>query len=546
MEKKNFNGLSELLGKLTTPQKALIAGVSITAVILLIILFQILNAPNFTTLYTNLAPADANKVVSELSSKKIPYKLEAGGTTIKVPAKNVYALRLNFAAKGIPNSGIVGYEIFDKNTIGMSEFMQKLNYRRALEGELARTIMQVDGIEAARVHIVFPKEAVFKEDEVKPTASVVIKERSGMPLSQENIIAIQNLIAGSIEKLKPEDVTILDTHGNLLSKKKEENSLAFESSTEYELKKNVEKYLRQKAQEILDDVLGPGNAIVQVNADLNFTQVEKTIQSVDPESQVVISEQTVKNQNIGKNKADSTANYNQNSTVNYEVSKTLQKVIEGTGNITKLTVAAVINQKKIVMKVNGKTKIKYQPRSQEEIQKLEGIIKNAVGFNADRGDAFTIENIAFEPRMNQELELPVDKPTKFFDYKNIDKLINLIIILFAIIASFFVLKGLLKKVKDENALLGAVTTPVSGELAAANGAPVNELARLSQDEDIPQLTKAKKKRILPQGDIEDEITDEAALKKYQHERIANYVQQNPMDAAKLINTWLHEDEFNEQ
>jgi len=544
MEKKNFGGFSELLGKLTTPQKALIAGVSVTAIVLLIILFQILNTPNFTTLYTNLAPADANKVVTELNSKKIPYKLEAGGSTIKVPAKNVYALRLNFAAKGIPNSGIVGYEIFDKNTIGMSEFMQKLNYRRALEGELARTIMQEDEIEAARVHIVFPKEAVFKEDEVKPTASVVIKERAGARLTEENIIAIQNLIAGSVERLKPEDVTILDTHGNLLSKKKNENSLAFASSTEYELKKNVEKYLRLKAQEILDNVLGPGNAIVQVNADLNFTQVEKTVQSVDPESQVVISEQTTKTQNVGKNNSDSTANFNQNSTINYEVSKTLQKVVEGTGNITKLTIAAVINQRKVKMKVNGKTKIKYVPRSQEEIQKLESIIKNAVGFNPDRGDAFTIENIAFEPQTENNLEIPANKPTSFFDYKNIDKLVNLIIILFAIIASFFVLKGLLKKVKEEDVLLGTVSPPGGNQLASANAAPINELAQLSTEEDIPQLTKSKKKRILPQGDIEDEITDEAALKKYQHERIANYVQQNPIDAAKLINTWLHEDEFN--
>ncbi len=540
--KENFvSELTKVYSKLSSVQKILIGGVTITSVILLIVLFSLLDTPSFSTLYTNLNPADANKVVQDLKAKKIPYKLEAGGTTIKVPQNNVYSLRLNFAAKGIPNSGIVGYEIFDKSTIGMSEFMQKLNYRRALEGELCRTIMEQDGIEAARVHIVFPKKAIFKEDEVKPTASVVIKERGGVHLSAENILAIQKLVAGSVENLLPKNVTIIDTKGELLSRKREENSFTFASSSQYELKKSVEKYLRKKAQSILDNVLGPGNAIVQINTDLDFNQVEKTMQLVDPESQIAISEQTTKTQNIGKNVSDSTANITQNSTVNYEVSKTMEKVIEGAGNITKLSVAAVINEKKVKVKKGKNVSYVYKPRSQEELQKLEGIIKNAVGFEVNRGDQFTLENIVFEPQLHRDEQIDKLPQPGFFDSNNMDKLVNMGMIIFAIIASLFILKGLLKKVNTEKVLSGEVKQGAPPALAGASGAPIPELQNIQQE--LSQIAQTKKKKVLPMNDLEDEITDEAAMKKYQHEKIANYVAQNPIDAAKLINSWLHENEY---
>ncbi len=541
--KENFIGeLKNTFGRLSSVQKILIGGVTVTSIILLFVLVSVLDTPNFSTLYTNLSPADANKVVEELKSKKVPYKLEAGGTTIKVPQSDVYSLRLNFAAKGIPNSGIVGYEIFDKSTIGMSEFMQKLNYRRALEGELCRTIMEQQGIEAARVHIVFPKKAIFKEDEVKPTASVVIKERAGYHLTNENIMAIQKLVAGSVENLLPKNVTVINTKGELLSKREEEdNPLTFASAHQYELKKTVEDYLRKKAQMILDNVLGPGNAIIQVNADLDFNQVEKTMQLVDPESQIAISEQTIKTQNIGKNVSDSTANVTENSTINYEVSKTVQKVVEGAGNIKKLSIAAVINEKKVEVKKGKEVSYVYKPRSEEELQKLEGIIKNAVGYDNTRGDQFSIENIPFEPQINNDEKLLEPEKPSFFDPRNLDKLINLGMIIFAIIASLFILKGLLKKVSQEQILTGEIKQGAVPALAGADNSALNELQNIQQE--LVQINPHKKKKALPMNDLEDEITDEAAMKKYQHEKIANYVAQNPMDTAKLINSWLHEDEY---
>lgn len=542
----NKSLITELMGiynKLGTTQKILIGGAVVTTVVLLVVLLSMLNQPNYSTLFTNLAPEDANKVVEELNSKKIPFKLEANGRTVKVPKDNVYELRLNLAAKGIPNSGVVGYEIFDKSTIGMSEFMQKLNYRRALEGELARTIMQQDPIEAARVHIVFPKKAVFKEDEIKPTASIVIKEKGGRTLKQVNIEAIQNLVASSVEGMEPENVTVLDTKGLLLSKSRESGGISGNITEQYEMKQSIEKYLVNKAQSILDNILGPGNAIVQVDAELDFSKVEKEMHMFDPDNQVVVSEQSEKTQNIGHNIADSTANVSETSTINYETTQTIQKVVEESGNIKKLSIAAVINHAKKQVKNGDKVEVKLEPRSQEEIDKLAGLIKNAVGFSQQRGDNISVESVPFEPSIDNEMEFPASGgATEFFDINNLDKLINLAIIIFAIIASLFVLKGLLKKVKEEKILIGNVSATPTEELTMDPGNPLAQLQAAHKEMEAAALLP-KKKSVAPLGDLEDEISDEAAIKKMQHERITEYVSHNPVEAAKLINTWLHEDEF---
>lgn len=542
MNKNPISDITGIFNKLAPAQKMLLAGVSVTTVVLLIVLLSLLNEPNYSTLFTHMAPEDANKVVEELNSKKIPFKLEANGETIKVPKENVYELRLNLAAKGIPTSGIVGYEIFDKSTIGMSEFMQKLNYRRALEGELARTIMQQEQIEAARVHIVFPKKAVFKEDEIEPTASVVIKEKGGKKLNRKNIEAIQHLIASSIEGMEPGNVAILDTKGLLLSNNQEEDPNSGNVSYQYEMKRTVEKYLVDKAQKILDNVLGAGNAIVQVDALLDFNQVEKTMEMYDPETQVIVSEQSVKTQNIGHNIADSTANISENSTINYETGKTIQRVVEESGSIRKLSIATVINHVRKRVKKGGEVQIEYEPRSQEELDKLTSLIKSAVGYSPERGDVISVESIPFEPGFEQDFKIPAVGEREFFDINNLDKLINLIIIVFAIIASLFILKGLLKRVKDEKILIGNVSATPTGELTLDSSNPLVQLSAAHRDLESGALMP-KKKKLTPLGDLEDEITDEAAMKKMQHERITEYVSHNPVDAAKLINTWLHEDEY---
>ena len=537
----NNNPIQALLGilnKLNPKQKFMLGGGILITLALLTALLFLMNEPTYSSLYSGLSQEDASKVIEYLSAQKIIYKIDDNGQTIKVPHEKVYELRLSLAGKGIPSSGIIGYEIFDKTTMGMSEFMQKLNYKRALEGELARTIQQQDGVAGVRVHIVIPQKTIFKEEEKYPSASVVLKLKSNSLPSKENTQAIVNLLCGSVEGLQASKVSIIDTKGRILNSDTEEGPLAFASSKQYEVKRSVENYLVQKAQSILDNVVGYGNAMVQITADLNFDQVEKTMEQYDPESQVAVSEQTIKANNQGKVQSDTTTQSNENALTNYEINKTIQKVIEGSGNIKRLSVAAVINDIPKEVKKGDKTEIVYEPRPQEQIKKLENIIKNAVGIDITRNDQFSIVNIPFETK---QVDDKIDE-TSTSTITNPTQWINLIFIVVAIIASMFLLKNLMSRLKNERIVIGTINSNgfvSSPELSSAT----NSSPAMLQPNPAVQLLARKKKGLLPMGDIEDEISDDAMLKKNQQERIVNYVTKNPMDAAKLINAWMHEDEI---
>ncbi len=527
-----MNDIFGIFNKLAPQQKMMIGGIGLVTVILLGVLVSFLNEPNYSTVYTNLAQEDAAKVLEHLNSKKIPYKIEDGGSTIKVSSEVVYETRLELASKGIPNSGIIGYEIFDKSTMGMSQFMQKLNYKRALEGELSRTIAQQEGIESARIHIVKPEKSIFKNEQNDATASVVLKLSRGS-ISKENVNAIVNLVASSVDGLNKNNITLLDTNGRLLSQQSDENEFGVSTSKQYEIKQQIESYLVKKTQKVLDNILGYGNAIVQINAELNFDQVEKTIEDFDPERQVAVSEQTIKTENIGATYSDTSAQVSQNSTINYEISKTIERVVEGTGNIKRLTVATVINDETKQVKNGEKVETVHQPRSAEQLQKLEQIVRNAVGIDEVRGDQFSIVNIHFDNGSdNTNFDEANSAPQTPFD--NMDKLINLILIVSAIIASLILLLKLMKRLKTEKIMIGTVNP---GGLAMAGG-----MAPALDDFGSTSLPSPEKRKLFPLGDLEDEISDEALMKKNQTEKIANYVQKNPVDAAKLINSWLKEDE----
>ncbi len=530
MDKNNLGSVINTFNSLTLQRKIILSAALLLTVVLIGALVVILNEPNFSTLYSNLAEEDASKIVDVLNSDKIQYKIEDNGRTIKVPKEKVYETRLSLAGKGIPSSGVVGYEIFDKNTMGMSEFMQKLNYKRALEGELARTISEQEGVEGVRVHIVMPQKSVFKDEEKQPTASVVLKLKNNYSITKGNIAAIINLVSSSVEGLESNKVTLIDTRGRLLSKETSDDLFGGASNKQYEIKQSVESYIASKAQSILDNVLGYGNAMVQVNADLNFNQVEKTMEMYDPESQVAISEQSIKTENNGKKTGDSSSQTSQNNTTNYEINKTVQKVVEGVGNIKRLSVAAVINDAPKEVTKGDKTETVYEPRTQDQLNKLEDIIKNAVGFDGKRLDQFSIVNIPFETKPVEDV-----KPQETSVFSNPDKWINILLTVLAIGASLFILKGLMNKLKNEKIIIGTVN-------GNAGYNPDAYFATGSSAKGGIAPPKKPRPPMIDVGDLEDELSEEAVSKKVQHEKITNYVSKNPTDTAKLINAWLHEDE----
>ncbi|MGE5499342.1 MAG: flagellar M-ring protein FliF C-terminal domain-containing protein, partial [Syntrophothermus sp.] len=351
-----------------------------------------------------------------------------------------------------------------------------------------------------------------------------------------NVMAISNLVSSSVEGLRPEKVTIIDTKGRLLSKENDESPLTASSGKQYEMKQNVESYLAQKAQHLLDNIVGYGNSIVQVNADLDFNQVDKTMEIYDPETQVAVSEQSIKTSNNNNTAGDSTAQTNENSTTNYEISRTVQRVVEGVGTIKRLSLAAVVNGLPKEVKKGDKTEIVYEPRSEGEIKKIEELLKNTIGIDqVNRKDQFSIQSIAFETKLDEETKT---ESGSFMD--NIEKYSNFFLLFVAVGASMFILKGLLNRVKNEKIIIGTVNMPDDNQDMYSMNAAL-EPAPGGMTHALP--APKRKKGPIQIGDIEDEITEEASQKLVRQEKISHYVAKNPAEAAKLINTWLHEDEY---
>ena len=383
--------VSKAAQRLSIGQK--LAMVALFLLVLLSVIFALhwAKRPDFTPLYTNLSPQDASRMVDKLRSAKIPYKLSSGGTAIMVPSKDVYQTRISLAAEGLPQASTVGFEIFDKTNLGTTDFVQKINYHRALEGELTRTIEQLAAVRSARVHLVIPNPNLFTEEEKEATASVVLTMAGGGMLGRGQVKGIAHLVASSVEGLKPENVTILDNWGNILSGGDgEDNSLFALTNTQLELQRNVESYLSHKAAAMLEKVVGAGNAIVKVNVELNFNNLEKTVESYDPESSVIRSEE--------RNEQSSPAQggKSESSVTNYEISKTVEHIVDKTGSIKRLWASVLINGSYKSQKGKKGKEIKvYQPRSEEEISKLTEIVKKAVGFDPSRGDQIEVANVKF-------------------------------------------------------------------------------------------------------------------------------------------------------
>ena len=250
---------------------------------------------DYQVLYSTITQEDAGQVIAKLKEMKIPYKVE--GNVIYVPSARVYELRLELAAQGIPQGGGVGYEIFDKTQIGVTEFVQRLNYVRAIQGELTRTIRQLSEVDQARVHIAIPEKTIFTEKEERPTASVVLKLKAGRVLNQGQVGGIVHLVSSSVEGMQPGNVTVIDNMGNLLSKAGEGEIIADAKHLEYQ--KSVDKEYENRLQSMLEGIIGRGKAIVRVATKIDFSQVEKTEEKFDPDTIAVRSEQRSQEKSTG-------------------------------------------------------------------------------------------------------------------------------------------------------------------------------------------------------------------------------------------------------
>jgi flagellar M-ring protein FliF len=389
--------------------------ISLAVVVLLslvffgLIVFQARNV-DYQLLFGNMATEDASAVVTRLKEQKIPYRLEDGGKAIYIPADRVYETRLELAGSGLPQGGGVGFEIFDKQSFGMTDFAQKINYQRALQGELARTIASLAPVEAARVHLAMAEKRLFREQQEKTTASVIIKLVPGRKLSENQIQGIINLVAGSVEGLDNPQVSVIDSNGRVLSKPRDTAVDSPLAPGLLEYQRSFEKSLEQRAQALLDRAVGTGNSLVQVTASLDFSQRERMEETYDPNATAVRSEQVTSeksgsgisggipgvqsNLKGSEGSAGSTSSNRTEETTNYEVSKVVSKLIEPVGAIKNLSVAVLVADK--LTPAEGKEQPTYQPRTEQELGAIEKMVRSALGLQDGRGDQIVVISRPFE------------------------------------------------------------------------------------------------------------------------------------------------------
>jgi len=513
---------------------ALVGGLASMAVVWLW-----LQKPSFQILYSNLSSEDAGAVVNKFKELKVPYQLSPDGTAVLVPAERVHELRMQLASQGLPQGGGIGFEIFDQTSFGTTEFVQKLNYRRALQGELARTIGQISAIGRARVHLVIPERTLFSERQEESRAAVVINIHPGRKLSMSQINGITHLVSSSVEGLEPKFVTIVDSRGQVLSSTGEKSGSAQINNSRLSFQANLEKDIEQKVRTMLERIVGNDKAVVRVSSTLDFSQVELTEERFDPDIQVVRSEQRSQEKLSGSSTSNKAAgipgvssnvppvsnsssqgkvsNQSQtqkkNEVINYEINKTVSRIIKPIGSIQRLSVAVLIDGTyKTSTNETGETLRKYIPRTEEEMKKLEGVVKKAMGFSSERKDQVEVVNFPLETNaiMEEDFSLEDSGTDQLAKWMPVARYVSGP--LFALIIFMLVIKPILK----------ALTAPLPLPLplsSSAQSAAVLPSAFPSQ-----QLQAPEKERELGIGkSLEDPI---------------KMAKENPQVTTQIVKKWL--------
>jgi flagellar M-ring protein FliF len=456
--------------------------------------------PSYSILFSNLSAEDAGTIVNNLKEQKIPYQVPSAGV-IEVPSDVVYETRLQLASDGLPQGGNVGFEIFDKNNIGMSEFTQKISYRRALEGELSRTISQLSEISGARVHIVIPDSQLYEEKSDPATASVVLKTRPAANLSERQVQGIVHLIASAVEGLKTENVSVLDTSGNMLYEGGGSQSALEAGLNKYQFdaKEAYENNLQAGIEKMLGKVLGTNRAVVKVSAELDFTQSQTKSETYEQSDTPVVSgEQVTKEKYSGEGAAPSGATgvttysatqsggssqYNKTETnTNYDVSKKVSQEVKPPGSVNKLSVAVFIDDK-----AAGKV----QPAVIEET------VSAAAGIDQKRGDVLTVSKVPFDTSQAAAEQKEIEAAEKGQLYSNIGKIAGIVVLLaLAAFALFRMLPKLKGEEASEEMWPRELSMPEEELGAPAAGQPTRaareEVLRLAKERpaDMAQLLKS--------------------------------------------------------
>ncbi len=534
-------------------------------------LFVFTNKTSFKAAYHGLTKEDAAMVVDKLKTEKTPYRLTGDGTTILVPEALVYEVRLSMAKEGIPKGGGVGFEIFDKTEFGTTEFVQKINKTRALQGELARTISAFDEVKSARVMIVLPKDSVFVEEVKKPSASILLELNSD--LAKGNVEAIAHLVASSIQDLTPKLVTIVDTAGRILFEGKsgeEQAKITAQNfaDAQYQYKIRFEENLTRRIQTMLERIVGKDKAIVRVTSEMDFSKNNVNEEIYDPferggefirsrknraEKLTSTSEEipipSTVNPIVGEDGLDGQQNNERvnksDDTFNFEISKRIRETRKPMAVLTRLSVAAVVDGKyEYRNNEDGNRQKVYIPRSDAEMKQFRDIVIKSMGYNEERSDQVSMESFPFASIADIE---PETSQTRFnLVYKEYGRIIGNLLIL--IVLFLFIIRPIVKTVKEIKTTVEQESLPGSEEMALIEDEEkeieFKDMDGKQQQEYLEMLTTDQKKDFLVKMAPMEKATYLENMPV--NEKAKYYAQKDFYKTVNILRGWVSEVEEEEE
>ena len=558
--------LLQVIRNLGPAKLAAITGITVALLGFFIFLTSRLGSPDLTLLYGNMDPSDSNQIQMQLALEGLPFEVRENGKEILVPASRVNNIRLKMAELGLSGS-VIGYELFDKDqALGSSSFIQELNRTRALEGELSRTIASLNNVKSTRVHLVLPKRELFSRETQEASASIVLKMKGAQRLDRAQILAIQHLVSTAVQRLKPSMISIIDDRGTLLAKGGSEDDQGINEMTD--MRSKYEKKLRTSIANILERTLGIGKVRVEVRANMDFTKTIINEEKFDPEGQVLRSNSTQETNSsiqdgnngtvsVGNNLPDSPdgleplggTNETENSTTetnNYEITKILTNTIKTPGRVDSLSVAVLVDgsYKLEITDENSDGEFKYQPRTADEMQQIQILVKSTIGYDEARGDVVEIVNMRFA---DTGLD-GINEPDTYFGLSTSDiKWLaqTLILGMLAVLVILLIVRPLISKLLEAtpNAIAaaaagmedGTLITDQSGQVIAVAGDPSKSSSLDMIDGEFNDEDEEFESMI-------DLAHIEGRVKASSLKKIEEIVDKHPEEAVSIIRSWIHQEQ----
>ena len=545
-----LNSFVDTLKGLGTTRLAAMGAVGLGLIAFFIYVTTQLASDPMALLYNDLSQKDKNQIVAELQRQGVQYQLAGEGSQIRVPKEKVGAIRLRMAEQGLPGDSSKGYEIFDNTSgLGTTNFVQNINRLRALEGELGRTIRSIQNVAQARVHLVLPQRELFSRERQESSASIALLMEGNARLDEEQILAVQHLVASAVPELKPNLVSIVDQQGTLLARGSDENNPFGGSRDGQEMQVDFQQRMTRNLEQLIERSVGPGNVRAEVSAAMNFDRVTENSKSFDPNSQVARSEQSVEEteteidagqdgqisveQNLPAEQAEEqngpqsrSEKSREEETTNYELSSTQTTRVRQGAQVERLSVAILVDGRYVTNEAGERT---YQERSEQELQQIAALARSAVGYSEERGDQLEVINMRFaNPTEGMK---PADE-TVFLGLRSeqLMRAAELVVLgIVAVLILLLVVRPLLSRLIEQPAgqggLLGDDTQGQPQLAGPAESAQVTEFG-MEDDEESEQLIDLNR--------VEGRVRASSVRK------IGEIVDQHPEEAVSIIRSWIYQ------